>query len=83
MKLGIDAFRKTHSGKLETLRDKLGIKATSSQFEQIIKSKPGSREYQAAAQHRSMVDKTEALARANRDMEEQIGKTKANVEDDE
>lgn len=45
LKLSINAFRKTHASKLETLREKLGIKATSSQFEQIIKSKPGSREY--------------------------------------
>jgi hypothetical protein len=38
-KNAIDNFRRIHTKKLTTLRDKLGIQATMQQFEAIIKAK--------------------------------------------
>lgn len=72
LKQEIDSFRRKHQGKLAVLKDKLGINVTVPQFETIIKSKPGTREYNAAREHKDFVEKTEALARSNRDIEEQI-----------
>jgi tRNA(Ser,Leu) C12 N-acetylase TAN1 len=49
----------------------------------IIKGKPGSREAQAAKEHKEFVERTENLARTNAEIEEKIAAIKANIEDDE
>lgn len=71
-KNAIDNFRRIHTKKLTTLRDKLGIQANMQQFEAIIKAKQGQREYQAAKEHRDFVEKTENIAKTNRDLEDKI-----------
>lgn len=70
LKQEIDSFRRKHQAKLALLKDKLGINVTVPQFETIIKSKPGTREFNAAREHKDFVEKTEALAKSNRDIED-------------
>jgi hypothetical protein len=83
LKQEIDQFRRKHQHKLSILKDKLGINVTVQQFESIIKSRPGTREYNAAREHKDFVEKTESMAKNNKDIEDQIAAIRNNMEDDE
>ncbi len=82
LKVKIDSFRRLHMKRMTEIKEKLGIKATMQQFEAIVKSKQGDREFKAAKEHKDYVDKTEGLNKVNKEIEEKVNKLKDQIEDD-
>ena len=79
----IDAFKKNHTDKLNQLKALLGINVSLGQFEQIIKSKPHSREFNAAKEHREFFQQTENLHNQSKVLEEKIKVIRANIAEDQ